>query len=112
MRALVVLVALLASMTLTACGPSSTQFLGASQFPNGPTGCQARCAADGLEMSGFVYSGEFASSCVCRPRPSAPAAPPPAAAVADPSDPSDPATHAADLASRVRRRQMVESRGQ
>lgn len=59
---------LLLGSWLGACGPSSTQFLGASQFPNGPTGCQARCTADGLEMSGFVYSGEFATSCVCRPR--------------------------------------------
>jgi hypothetical protein len=60
---------------LAACGPDPTRFHGAATFPNGPSGCRARCSADGLEMSGFVYSGEFATSCVCRPLSAPPVAP-------------------------------------
>lgn len=63
----------------TACvGP--THFEGAAHFPGGAPACAARCTRDSLEMSGFVYSGEFASSCVCRPRSGAPGATPSAPA--------------------------------
>lgn len=86
------LFAVAASLLLGACGPSSTQFLGASQFPNGPTGCQARCNADGLEMSGFVYSGEFATSCVCRPRQNASSGQPAQPSSPAQSSPSEPTT--------------------
>jgi hypothetical protein len=51
---------------LAACLPR-TEFHGAAHFPGGAPACAAKCRQDSLEMSGFVYSGEFASSCVCRP---------------------------------------------
>ena len=51
---------------LTACVPP-TRFEGAAKFPDGIAGCRATCARDGLEFGGFVYSGEFATSCVCAP---------------------------------------------
>lgn len=47
--------------------PNPTQFEGAAKFPNGVTGCRRACAADGLDLGRFVYSGEFATSCVCQP---------------------------------------------
>ena len=59
---------------LTACHPT-TEFRGEAHFPGGAPACAAKCRQGGLEMSGFVYSGEFASSCVCRP-PHAPSAAP------------------------------------
>jgi hypothetical protein len=45
----------------------NTSFKGDAHFPGGVQGCQSSCQSQGLEMSGFVMSGEFASSCVCRP---------------------------------------------
>lgn len=51
----------------TGCG-GPTQFQGDAHYPGGPKACRAKCEADGMTMSAFVYSGEFATSCVCRPR--------------------------------------------
>jgi hypothetical protein len=58
---------LTALFLLGALASCKTQFYGAPHYPGGPQACVATCASQGLEMSGFVYSGEFASSCVCRP---------------------------------------------
>jgi hypothetical protein len=66
MKAGLVRAALLSTVLLASCRASSSQGLGGAQFPGGPVGCQARCAGVGLEMSGFVYSGELATSCVCQ----------------------------------------------
>jgi len=63
--------ALAVFMILTGC-PHPTEFEGAPKVPGGLTGCQTMCRRDGLELGAFVYSGEFSTSCVCRP-PSAPA---------------------------------------
>lgn len=75
-----------------ACQPNPTVFRGSAQFPGGPSACHARCTSDGLEMSGFVYSGEFASSCVCRPpsEASSPAASPSSAPAAAQESATDP----------------------
>ena len=93
---------------LSAC---RTEFTGAPHFPNGVDGCRATCAQDGLEMSGFVYSGEFASSCVCRPKatggwptayPPAPGAPPPPASQKTrPNDDDRAALDAADASAAI-----------
>jgi len=45
-----------------------TEFTGKPKFPGGLDGCRAACTRDGLEMGAFVYSGEYSTSCVCRPR--------------------------------------------
>ncbi len=45
----------------------ATTFTGSAYFPGGAQGCHDKCQQDGMEMSGFVQSGEFATSCVCRP---------------------------------------------
>ncbi len=55
------------TLLLGACMPK-TQFLGAPHYPGGVPACAATCQNQGMEISGFVYSGEFASSCVCGPR--------------------------------------------
>lgn len=56
-----------------------TRFEGAAKFPDGIGGCRLACEEEGLEMGGFVYSGEFATSCVCQPK-RPPGAPPTAEA--------------------------------
>jgi hypothetical protein len=68
-KPLFVLIAL-GGLTLGSCA-LATNFTGSAYFPSGVPGCRAACERDGLEMSSFVYSGEFSSSCVCRPRPAA-----------------------------------------
>src|SRR5690349_20692293 len=59
-----------------------TKFVGEPKFPGGVASCRATCQREGLELGGFVYSGEFATSCVCSP-PRAPGAS--AAAEANPT---------------------------
>jgi hypothetical protein len=58
---------ILASLALAACEPP-TSFKGDAKYPDGVAGCRRACTADGLEFGGFVYSGQFATSCVCAPR--------------------------------------------
>jgi hypothetical protein len=52
--------------------PQATQFTGEPKFPGGVSRCGAVCSQQGLEMGAFVYSGEYSTSCVCRPRSGAP----------------------------------------
>ena len=59
---------------LSGCTTPSTQFTGKPKFPGGLEGCRAACSKDGLEMGAFVYSGEYSTSCVCRPRAGTPPA--------------------------------------
>ena len=56
----------LVSLALTGC-PHPTSFEGAPKFPDGVAGCKQACTKEGLEFGGFVFSGEFATSCVCQP---------------------------------------------
>jgi hypothetical protein len=53
-------------LVLSACS-FPTRFEGDAKFPDGVAGCRRACASAGLELGGFVYSGEFATSCVCQP---------------------------------------------
>lgn len=57
---------LTAVLMISAC-VQPTKFEGEPKFPDGVTGCRRECAQQGLEMAAFVYSGEFATSCVCQP---------------------------------------------
>jgi hypothetical protein len=89
-RLLLLALSMLIGGSIGACQPNPTVFRGSAQFPGGPSACHARCGSDGLEMSGFVYSGDFATSCVCRPRgETAPVAAPPGSAAA-PESAADP----------------------
>lgn len=63
-------------LTIVASGcPHPTSFEGEPKFPDGVSGCRAACTRDGLEMIGFVYSGEYSTSCVCAPPHSSTGAP-------------------------------------
>jgi len=53
------------SLVFTAIAACQTQFYGSPSFPHGPGGCQRTCEAVGMKMGAFVYSGQFATSCVC-----------------------------------------------
>jgi hypothetical protein len=53
---------------LAASAACATTFTGEPHYPGGAPACYANCQAQNLEMAAFVYSGEFATSCVCRPR--------------------------------------------
>jgi hypothetical protein len=59
---------------LAGCAPA-TVFTGEPKFPGGVARCGAVCSEQGLEMGAFVYSGEYSTSCVCRPRIGAPTVP-------------------------------------
>ena len=61
----------IACMAAVAC-TQPTSFHGEAKFPDGAEGCRRTCAADGMEMGGFVYSGEYSTSCVCTPHAGAP----------------------------------------
>jgi len=50
-----------------------TQFTGSAHVS--VTECQARCTADGMQMAGMVYMGEYSSACVCELSGAAPASP-------------------------------------
>ena len=63
----------LLALSVGAC-TFDTHFTGDPKFPNGATGCRATCESQGLEFGGFVYSGEYSTSCVCTPRQAAPGA--------------------------------------
>ena len=49
-------------LSLTAC---ATSFQGSAYIEDGRTGCEHKCAGQGLAMSGLVYMGEYSSACVC-----------------------------------------------
>jgi hypothetical protein len=55
----------LTSLGLTGC-VQPTSFKGEPKFPDGVAGCKQACTNEGLEFGGFVFSGEFATSCVCQ----------------------------------------------
>jgi len=63
---------------ISAC---ATSFQGSAHFPGGAGACAQRCSADGLEMGGFIYMGEYSSGCVCEP-PGSTTSPAPSASVA------------------------------
>jgi hypothetical protein len=59
-------------LLLGALAGCPTSFTGDAHFPGGVESCRSTCSRQGLEMGAFVYSGEYSTSCVCRP-PGAPA---------------------------------------
>ena len=69
------LVVILGSLALCAC---TTTFTGNSYVANGRAGCEQKCRAEGLTMTGMVFMGEYSSACVCEletaPAPAAPKA--------------------------------------
>ncbi len=52
----------LSMLTLAGC---ATSFTGSAHIEGGRSGCESKCAGQGLAMSGMVYMGEYSSACVC-----------------------------------------------
>jgi len=82
-----------------ACLQPQTEFHGSAFFPGGVKNCRAVCARDGLEMASYIYTGRFATSCVCRPPTPAPA--PPAAPASQPTSSRDDAADVAAALARI-----------
>jgi len=64
MRHLLLFAVVAAIASSVAC---ATTFTGDAHYPGGVAACYSDCQSQNLEMAAFVYSGEFATSCVCRP---------------------------------------------
>lgn len=50
------------AMVLSAC---ATNFTGSPHVEGGRSGCEAKCKAQGMEIAGMVYMGEYSDACVC-----------------------------------------------
>lgn len=50
------------AMALSAC---ATSFTGSPHVEGGRSGCESKCKAQGMEMAGMVYMGEYSDACVC-----------------------------------------------
>lgn len=48
--------------TLLGC---ATNFTGSPHVENGRAGCEQKCKAQGMEVAGMVYMGEYSDACVC-----------------------------------------------
>ena len=55
-------IAIAAALALGGC---ATSFTGSAHIEGGRSGCEQKCAGQGLAMSGLVYMGEYSSACVC-----------------------------------------------
>ena len=45
----------------------ATSFTGSPHVEGGRGGCEKKCNAQGMEVAGLVYMGEYSSACVCAP---------------------------------------------
>jgi hypothetical protein len=43
----------------------ATSFTGSATVEGGPSGCEAKCKAGGMQLVGMVYMGEYSDACVC-----------------------------------------------
>jgi hypothetical protein len=69
---------------------TATTFTGHAKVENGVAGCQAACAAWGMDLAGMVKVGEYSDGCICevRNRGGAPAARPPSSGPAPEATPA------------------------
>jgi hypothetical protein len=65
------LLVLLVVMSGVSCAP--TQFYGEPHVIGGRAGCQQKCAAWGMDLTGMVAVGEYSDACVCQVRGAPPA---------------------------------------
>lgn len=56
--------AVLTAGTLAACVQPTT-FHGSAKVPTGAAGCRAMCSAQGMELAGMVFMGEYSDGCIC-----------------------------------------------
>lgn len=59
-----ILCVLIVGMCWLGCA-CATSFYGSAHVEGGRAACEAKCAGQGLSMSGLVYLGEYSSACVC-----------------------------------------------
>jgi hypothetical protein len=52
----------LAALALVGC---ATSFSGEPHVPDGRSGCEKKCADNGMSLAGMVYMGEYSDACVC-----------------------------------------------
>jgi len=43
----------------------ATNFTGSPHVEGGRSGCEKKCRAQGMEVAGMVYMGEYSDACVC-----------------------------------------------
>ncbi len=55
----------LALGVLAGCIPPRTSFTGQPTVEGGRAGCERKCAAQGLELAGMLYVGEYSDACLC-----------------------------------------------
>lgn len=46
----------------------ATNFTGSAHVDGGAQGCSAKCSAQGMDVAGMVFMGEYTSGCVCAAR--------------------------------------------
>ncbi|WP_428266024.1 hypothetical protein [Haliangium sp.] len=56
---------LVAAATVFAGCQFQTSFAGAPHVPNGAAGCRTMCIAQGMQLAGMVFMGEYSDGCVC-----------------------------------------------
>jgi hypothetical protein len=54
--------AAIATLFLAGC---ATTFTGDAHVPGGRSGCVDMCQAQGMDVAGMVFMGEYSSACVC-----------------------------------------------
>jgi hypothetical protein len=62
MKAIRVGAVVFVAMALFGC---ATSFVGEANVENGRAGCEAKCKAQGMDLAGMVYMGEYSDACVC-----------------------------------------------
>jgi len=57
---------LLIFLVLAGCAAPLTTFTGDAKIKGGPSGCEAKCNAWGMELVGMVALGEYTEGCICK----------------------------------------------
>ena len=52
-------------LSILLAGCTATQFHGSPHINGGASGCESKCADQGLEMAGMVFLGEYTDGCIC-----------------------------------------------
>lgn len=58
-------VRVLLGLSLVAVVGCATNFTGSPHVEDGRAGCEKKCKAQGMEVAGMVYMGEYSDACVC-----------------------------------------------
>ncbi|MBX3183435.1 MAG: hypothetical protein KIT72_03285 [Polyangiaceae bacterium] len=53
------------SLLATTLGACATSFTGSAHVKDGRAGCEKKCSAEGMQMAGMVFMGEYSDACIC-----------------------------------------------